>query len=843
MISFLMISFAAPIFASAEISSKDLEATSPKEIAERLKNGEFFAYDIDLPDWFFDDVWAATTESEANKEEIWNYLINKGLSSAGAAGVIGNLEWESSCLPNNLENAAEIKSGMSDTSFTVAVDNGSISREEFITSSRFGVYDNGTYGYGLAQWTYSTRKAGLYDYAKNRGCSIGNLNMQLDYMWQEMSSSLKNYLKNTSDYSDACVEFHNVYEGSADDASRIAGRVKLAKAVYESHGGGGSYLDLNGLIDGVSKGHIADAGVADVYIYDKNGTLIESSVGIDDYYTAWPAGTTYEINNIRGFGYYFDGVQSGSASLSGAIGSSKVTVTLSFSTIPQSSSPANLITYNNHLYERYDYHLSWTEARAFCESNGGHLVTITSEQENEAVKDLLSGCPFGVYSIGATDPNQSGNWSWVTGEPFVYENWDPDSEPSQGQEEYYSQIIGQINPPNKQIGEWNDVENNGGGDFYSKKNSGFICEYETVYTISYDANGGTGAPAPQPKIDGIDLTLSSNQPNREGQYHFLGWAQSPSAKQAEYQPSDRFTINADTTLYAVWKEYFYIDYDANGGPEEIDYIFDGWHYGNTTIRDVNLEYEGHHFVGWSLSKTAGSVDFQPGDHATFTENVILYAVWQRVYASDWSETRPADTKDELIETKTQYRYATKETTSSTSSTLEGWTRDNTSSGWSETGHGSIQYVKSWPSGFNTGHNLYSTYNKQPKSANETSTTKTVINSDSVTGYIYWHWCRGTYNDGPINRTTKTSKQGEWTAFHAFYSTTAPGSLSQHAEDGSHVYSNAGCCKDSYWYYATPVYTQTYTEYTIQNVFYRCHTRTERQAHQGKDCFRYDQHAQ
>ena len=186
-------------------------------------------------DRFTAEVRAASSETEINREIIWNRLIARGLSKAGAAGVIGNLEWESSCLPNNLENAANLRAGITDAAFTEAVDSGAIDRAEFIASSRFGVYGNGTYGYGLAQWTYPSRKAGLYDYSRGRGCSIADLNMQLDYMWQEMSASLKYDMMTATDYAAACVEFHNVFEGSADDASRIAGRVSLAKAVFDAH--------------------------------------------------------------------------------------------------------------------------------------------------------------------------------------------------------------------------------------------------------------------------------------------------------------------------------------------------------------------------------------------------------------------------------------------------------------------------------------------------------------------------------------------------------------------------------------------------------------------------------
>ena len=50
-------------------------------------------------------------------------------------------------------------------------------------------------GYGLAQWTYWSRKQELYDFAKSRGASIGDLNMQLDFLWQELNASYPTVMK------------------------------------------------------------------------------------------------------------------------------------------------------------------------------------------------------------------------------------------------------------------------------------------------------------------------------------------------------------------------------------------------------------------------------------------------------------------------------------------------------------------------------------------------------------------------------------------------------------------------------------------------------------------------
>lgn len=88
----------------------------------------------------------------------------------------------------------------------------------------------------------------------------------------------------------------------------------------------------------------------------------------------------------------------------------------------------------------------------------------------------------------------------------------------------------------------------------------FNCEYSiivempvTTYTVSYNANGGTGAPASQTKTHGTALTLSSTKPTRTG-YTFLGWSTSKTAISATYKPGSIFTTNANTVLYAVWQK-------------------------------------------------------------------------------------------------------------------------------------------------------------------------------------------------------------------------------------------------------------------------------------------------
>lgn len=94
-----------------------------------------------------------------------------------------------------------------------------------------------------------------------------------------------------------------------------------------------------------------------------------------------------------------------------------------------------------------------------------------------------------------------------------------------------------------------------GGNSFTVTSSGTTTLYAVwkiiTYTVSYNANGGSGAPSAQTKTYNVSLTLSSTVPTRTG-YIFQGWATSSTGAVA-YQPSGSYTANADVILYAIWK--------------------------------------------------------------------------------------------------------------------------------------------------------------------------------------------------------------------------------------------------------------------------------------------------
>ena len=75
----------------------------------------------------------------------------------------------------------------------------------------------------------------------------------------------------------------------------------------------------------------------------------------------------------------------------------------------------------------------------------------------------------------------------------------------------------------------------------------------TTYTVTYDANGGTGAPDPQTENKDVPLTLSEDIPTRTG-YTFLGWSADKNAVTADYPAGGSYTGNKSVRLYAIWQE-------------------------------------------------------------------------------------------------------------------------------------------------------------------------------------------------------------------------------------------------------------------------------------------------
>ena len=162
-------------------------------------------------------------------------------------------------------------------------------------------------------------------------------------------------------------------------------------------------------------------------------------------------------------------------------------------------------------------------------------------------------------------------------------------------------------------------------------NTSYTIAKKDSYTITFNANGGSGAPSKQTKWYGETLTLSSTKPTRTG-YIFKGWGTSSTATSATWSAGGSYTKNESDTLYAVWQAKTYtVTYNANGGsgaPAKQTKT-----YGKAlTLSSAKPTRTNYNFVGWATSSTATTAVYNAGESYTTNASITLYAVWNLAYS-------------------------------------------------------------------------------------------------------------------------------------------------------------------------------------------------------------------
>lgn len=159
-----------------------------------------------------------------SKETIRAGLLARGYSETATAAIMANMRAESALKSDNVEDRCP----MSDEAYTAAVDGGSMSRQSFIFDA---------YGFGLCQWTYPSRKAELWDLAKEQGVSIADEQMQLDLIGIELHRDFPDVLAclmGDGSVAEMTACFMRRYENPANQsAAAIHYRVNLAEEIYE----------------------------------------------------------------------------------------------------------------------------------------------------------------------------------------------------------------------------------------------------------------------------------------------------------------------------------------------------------------------------------------------------------------------------------------------------------------------------------------------------------------------------------------------------------------------------------------------------------------------------------
>lgn len=146
------------IFLCTTYAVPTVGALSPEQ--RRLIDANVRYYDIEESTYSCEESSSTVTGGD-NPEIIWNYFIKQGLKPIHVAGIMGNFQAESGLNPRRVQSTS--------------------------TPEGDADYPTDGVGFGLAQWTFSSRQQPLVDLAESRGKVPGDLIIQLDYVMQEFN--------------------------------------------------------------------------------------------------------------------------------------------------------------------------------------------------------------------------------------------------------------------------------------------------------------------------------------------------------------------------------------------------------------------------------------------------------------------------------------------------------------------------------------------------------------------------------------------------------------------------------------------------------------------------------
>lgn len=164
---------------------------------------------------------------DMSEKEIWDTLLKDIKNEFGVAGLMGNLYAESGIRSNNLQNTYSKKFGLTDEEYTKQVDNGTYTN--FVKDSA---------GYGLAQWTYWSRKQNLLNYANEQGASIGSCKMQVEFLLKELKGykTVYNTLQNAKSIKEASDCVLTQFERPADQSDNVKNkRAEYGQTIYNKY--------------------------------------------------------------------------------------------------------------------------------------------------------------------------------------------------------------------------------------------------------------------------------------------------------------------------------------------------------------------------------------------------------------------------------------------------------------------------------------------------------------------------------------------------------------------------------------------------------------------------------
>ena len=422
--------------------------------------------------------------STANAENWYNYNKNNGFYSYGKTPYLGAVAvWSKGVIGNSSDGAGHVAVVEVINGDTVTTSESGWKSFYFKTYTRSASHSNFSYSssYSFQGFIYVCGKIAQPDAVKNVKVQVNGQNVNVSWSGASNATHYDVYLVQ-SPWGWGDIKYSKSTQTTSCTFPNIPSGKYCAFVISRPNSDStqSEWVGFN-VYDSAPKAPTIEANC----LYATKGTTVTISWNKTSntqnyiyYLTEYPEGYAYTTNTFSEYvsseSVSFSNLSPGKYSIFvhsvNSYSWSEQSNWVSFYIYEKEYVPSYTSIYNGHIYAVYDYEMSWSFARDLCKDMGGHLATVTSNDENEFLQQLIDNGNKDAYWIGATNINEAdGKFKWVTNEEFVYSSW-ADGEPSNsgedGEKEHFAEIRKSYSY------KWNDVNN------INKSNKGFVVEIE-----------------------------------------------------------------------------------------------------------------------------------------------------------------------------------------------------------------------------------------------------------------------------------------------------------------------------------------------------------------------------
>ena len=184
---------------------------------------------------------------------------------------------------------------------------------------------------------------------------------------------------------------------------------------------------------------------------------------------------------------------------------------------------------------------------------------------------------------------------------------------------------------------WNTEVDGSGTTYYNEQNISIdsdltlYAQWTPIYTITFNANGGSGSMSSETVSSGSSVSLPANTFTRSG-YEFVGWNTNADGSGVPYTNGQRITPSRNITLYAQWNKnevYYTISFNSNGGSGTM-YSTEVQEGVNYTLPANTFSRTGYTFIGWNTNVNGNGTSYNDKHTIMVRGNLTLYAQWKKI---------------------------------------------------------------------------------------------------------------------------------------------------------------------------------------------------------------------